>query len=225
MPMRPPVPPNRQLPGGFEPNLRPIEAPVGDTAGVVSFRQALAVMRRRFQLILGVTAFGAALGLFLASREPTTYKASAMLRLAGERQTLTGDERGRVAQTLPDRRSHAVDHRAGAEPRGRGRGGGQPRPAAGEHDARVLGRGPRPGTGGSPGRRRLRRRGLPGRRSDCAARRARRERALRPAGQPRRGAVRGALAPGARDRHPRHPVPRGGDRCAPRRRCWSPGGS
>jgi tyrosine-protein kinase Etk/Wzc len=56
----------------------------------MSFRQALAVVRRRFQLILVVTACGAAFGLFLASREPTTYKASAMLRLAGERQTLTG---------------------------------------------------------------------------------------------------------------------------------------
>jgi tyrosine-protein kinase Etk/Wzc len=61
-----------------------------ESAGVVSFRQALAVVRRRFQLILAVTACGAALGLFLASREPTSYKASAMLRLAGERQTLTG---------------------------------------------------------------------------------------------------------------------------------------
>jgi capsular exopolysaccharide synthesis family protein len=37
-----------------------------------------------------VTACGAALGLFLASREPTAFQASAMLRLAGERQTLTG---------------------------------------------------------------------------------------------------------------------------------------
>jgi tyrosine-protein kinase Etk/Wzc len=62
----------------------------GESAGAVSFRQALAVVRRRFQLILAVTACGAALGVFLASREPTSYKASAMLRLAGERQTLTG---------------------------------------------------------------------------------------------------------------------------------------
>ena len=64
--------------------------PVPEAPGTMSFRQALAVVRRRFQLILVVTACGAALGLFLASREPTTYKASAMLRLAGERQTLTG---------------------------------------------------------------------------------------------------------------------------------------
>jgi tyrosine-protein kinase Etk/Wzc len=76
------------LPGGYEPPIRPIESP--DSAGIVSFRQALAVVRRRFQLILAVTAVGAALGLFLASQEPTSYRASAMLRLAGERQTLTG---------------------------------------------------------------------------------------------------------------------------------------
>ncbi|HEU4474150.1 MAG TPA: polysaccharide biosynthesis tyrosine autokinase [Gemmatimonadales bacterium] len=68
--------------------MRPLESP--DSAGIVSFRQALAVVRRRFQLILAVTAVGAALGLFLASQEPTSYRASAMLRLAGERQTLTG---------------------------------------------------------------------------------------------------------------------------------------
>ncbi|HWD48156.1 MAG TPA: Wzz/FepE/Etk N-terminal domain-containing protein, partial [Actinomycetota bacterium] len=63
---------------------------------MVSFRQALAVVRRRFQLILAVTAIGAALGLFLASREPTSYKASAMLRLAGERQAITGVEEGQA---------------------------------------------------------------------------------------------------------------------------------
>src|SRR5215207_6154531 len=88
MPMRAQPPNERMLPGGFEPGFRPAE-PV-ESAGIVSFRQALAVLRRRFQLILAVTACGAALGLFLASREPTSYKASAMLRLAGERQTLTG---------------------------------------------------------------------------------------------------------------------------------------
>ena len=86
--MRPPVSHDRQLPSGFEPPLRPVESV--ESSGIVSFRQALAVVRRRFQLILAVTACGAALGLFLASREPTTYRATAMLRLAGERQTLTG---------------------------------------------------------------------------------------------------------------------------------------
>ena len=86
----PPHPPDRLLPGSYEPPLRPVEP--GESAGVVSFRQAVAVVRRRLQLILAITAVGAALGLFLASRDPTTYRASAMLRLAGERQTITGED-------------------------------------------------------------------------------------------------------------------------------------
>ncbi|HVK00057.1 MAG TPA: polysaccharide biosynthesis tyrosine autokinase [Gemmatimonadales bacterium] len=81
---------DRLLPGAYEPALRRVEP--GDSAGVVSFRQAVAVVRRRMQLILAITAVGAALGLFLASRDPTTYRASAMLRMAGERQNITGDE-------------------------------------------------------------------------------------------------------------------------------------
>jgi polysaccharide biosynthesis transport protein len=88
MPAQPPH--DRLLPGTYEPPLRPVEP--GESAGAVSFRQALAVVRRRLQLILAITAVGAALGLFLASRDPTTYRASAMLRMAGERQTITGDE-------------------------------------------------------------------------------------------------------------------------------------
>jgi uncharacterized protein involved in exopolysaccharide biosynthesis len=83
-------PNDRLLRGHYEPPLRPVET--GETAGIVTFRQALAVVRRRFHLILAVTVVGAALGLFLASQEPTSYRASAMLRLAGERQTITGAE-------------------------------------------------------------------------------------------------------------------------------------
>jgi tyrosine-protein kinase Etk/Wzc len=83
-------PNDRLLRGHYEPPLRPVET--GETAGMVTFRQALAVVRRRFHLILAVTVVGAALGLFLASQEPTSYRASAMLRLAGERQTITGAE-------------------------------------------------------------------------------------------------------------------------------------
>ncbi len=87
----PNLPPNnRMLPGTTEPSMRPIEsAPAGDS---VSFRQVLAVLRRRYQLILAMTLIGASIGLFLASQAPATYRAAAMLRLAGERQTLTGDE-------------------------------------------------------------------------------------------------------------------------------------
>ena len=38
-----------------------------------------------------MTLVGASIGLFLASREPPAYSAGAMLRFAGERRALTGD--------------------------------------------------------------------------------------------------------------------------------------
>jgi tyrosine-protein kinase Etk/Wzc len=84
------LPPSyRALPGSTEPPLRPIEtAPAGDA---ITFHQMLTVLRRRFQLILAMTLVGASIGLFLASREPPAYSASAMLRFAGERRALTGD--------------------------------------------------------------------------------------------------------------------------------------
>jgi tyrosine-protein kinase Etk/Wzc len=63
-----------------------------EVAGTVTFRQALTVLRRRYLVILGMAVLGALGGLFLASQTPPAYQASAMLRLAGERQTLTGDE-------------------------------------------------------------------------------------------------------------------------------------
>jgi tyrosine-protein kinase Etk/Wzc len=69
--------------------MRPIESP--DPGDSVSFRQVLTVLRRRYQLILAMTLVGASVGLFLASREPPTYHAGAMLRFAGERRALTGD--------------------------------------------------------------------------------------------------------------------------------------
>lgn len=86
----PPLPPQRQLPGGFEPPLRPVE--MVENSGTVSFRQVVSVLRRRYVLILAVTLLGAMAGLYIASQSPVTYQASAMLRLAGERQTLTGDD-------------------------------------------------------------------------------------------------------------------------------------
>jgi succinoglycan biosynthesis transport protein ExoP len=70
--------------------MRPVEVPATDEG--VTFRQVLTVLRRRYQLILAMTLVGATLGLFLASREPASYRASAMLRLAGERRELTGDQ-------------------------------------------------------------------------------------------------------------------------------------
>src|SRR4051812_18066089 len=85
------LPPSyRALPGSTEPPFRPIEtAPADDS---VTFRDMLAVLRRRFQLILAMTLIGASIGLFLASREPPAYSATAMLRFAGERRSLTGDD-------------------------------------------------------------------------------------------------------------------------------------
>ena len=84
------APNDRLLPGNTEPPMRPIEtAPAGDA---ITFRQVLTVLRRRYQLILALTLVGATLGLFLASREPPSYRASAMLRMAGERRELTGDQ-------------------------------------------------------------------------------------------------------------------------------------
>ena len=88
----PPVPPQRQLPGGYQqplPSMRPVEVTAGES---VSFRQVLSVVRRRYLLILALTLLGALGGMYLASQAPVNYQASAMLRLAGERQTLTGDE-------------------------------------------------------------------------------------------------------------------------------------
>jgi polysaccharide biosynthesis transport protein len=70
--------------------MRPVE--YGEAAGTVTFRQALIVLRRRYLVILGMAVLGALGGIFLASQTPPAYQASAMLRLAGERQTLTGDE-------------------------------------------------------------------------------------------------------------------------------------
>ncbi len=86
----PPLPNNRLLPGNTEPPMMPIEA--SGSGESVSFRQILTVLRRRYQLILAMTLVGATLGVFLASREPATYRAAAMLRFAGERTALTGDD-------------------------------------------------------------------------------------------------------------------------------------
>jgi capsular exopolysaccharide synthesis family protein len=85
-----PTPDHRLLRGNVEPPMRPVE--VSSAGDSVSFLQILTVLRRRYQLILAMTLVGASIGLFLASQAPATYRAAAMLRLAGERQTLTGDE-------------------------------------------------------------------------------------------------------------------------------------
>jgi polysaccharide biosynthesis transport protein len=86
----PTLPPSyRMLPGSSEGPYRPVESQDGGDS--ITFRQVLTVLRRRYQLILAMTLVGASIGLFLASREPATYHANAMLRFAGERQAITGD--------------------------------------------------------------------------------------------------------------------------------------
>ena len=85
-------PRHRMLPGTTEPQpvpMRPMD--YGDSGETMSFRQALTVVRRRALLILLMTAVGAGIGLWLAWDMPASYTASAMLRMAGERQNLTGD--------------------------------------------------------------------------------------------------------------------------------------
>ena len=87
----PSLPPSyRMLPGSTEGPYRPVESQDGGES--ITFRQVLMVLRRRYQLILAMTLVGASIGLFLASREPATYHAGAMLRFAGERQAITGDD-------------------------------------------------------------------------------------------------------------------------------------
>ncbi len=115
-----------------------------------------------------------------------------MLRLAGERQTLTGDdesEPGLVKTTDP---LLSIIELA-AQPRGGRRRGGQPWPAARQLDAGVLLRGADAGDGRSARGRRLGR--MVFRENDVqrAARGAAGHRSLRAARQSRRGAVRGAL--------------------------------
>jgi Mrp family chromosome partitioning ATPase/uncharacterized protein involved in exopolysaccharide biosynthesis len=51
----------------------------------------LGVLRRRYRLVLGLTLLGLLAGGYLAARAPAAYKATAVLRLAGERRALTGE--------------------------------------------------------------------------------------------------------------------------------------
>jgi polysaccharide biosynthesis transport protein len=81
-------PPVRQLPSGLPPADLPYERPAGDS---VSLGQIFGVLRRRYRLVLVLTLIGLAAGGYLAAKTPATYKALATLRLAGERQALTGE--------------------------------------------------------------------------------------------------------------------------------------
>jgi succinoglycan biosynthesis transport protein ExoP len=79
-------PENRMLPGA-------VASPTGEYRSdqTVSLTHVIGVLRRRWRLILLMTAIGASLGAFLAVREPPTYQANGLIRYAGERRQLTGD--------------------------------------------------------------------------------------------------------------------------------------
>ena len=84
------LPPSyRALPGNTEPPYRPIETvPAGDS---VTFSQMLAVLRRRFQLILAMTLVGASIGL---ARMPEDGESIAeLMRLADTRMYENKQER------------------------------------------------------------------------------------------------------------------------------------
>ncbi len=81
--------PARQLPSGPAPYDSALERP-GHGGEFISLGQMLGVLRRRYRLVLLLTLLGVGAGAYLALRSPATYKAGAVLRLAGERQALTG---------------------------------------------------------------------------------------------------------------------------------------
>ncbi len=79
-------PENRLLPGSAAPS--PIEHRPEQT---VSLSHLLGVLRRRWKVIFAMMAVGVAIGAVLAARQPPTFQASALIRLAGERRQLTGN--------------------------------------------------------------------------------------------------------------------------------------
>ena len=79
--------PARQLPPGSPRYDGGFEHQSGDS---VSFGQFLGVLRRRYRLVLLLTVIGLGVGAYLAAKSPAAYKAIAVLRLAGERRSLTG---------------------------------------------------------------------------------------------------------------------------------------
>jgi tyrosine-protein kinase Etk/Wzc len=57
----------------------------------LSLGQIFGVLRRRYRLVLALTLLGVGAGAYLAARAPASYKATAVLRMAGERKALTGE--------------------------------------------------------------------------------------------------------------------------------------
>ncbi|MGI8818666.1 MAG: Wzz/FepE/Etk N-terminal domain-containing protein, partial [Gemmatimonadales bacterium] len=74
--------------------------------GAISVSHIFGILRRRYKMVVGLTLFGVAVGALLAYRDPSTYQATAVFRLAGERRALTGGiesptpELGRTADPL-----------------------------------------------------------------------------------------------------------------------------
>ena len=75
----PPGPP--RFDGGYD-------RPAGDS---ISFGHFFGVLRRRYRLVSILTLIGLAAGGYLAAKSPALYKATAVLRMAGERRALTGE--------------------------------------------------------------------------------------------------------------------------------------
>jgi Mrp family chromosome partitioning ATPase/uncharacterized protein involved in exopolysaccharide biosynthesis len=83
-------PENRMLPGAVAPVA--IEQGMQQT---VSLSYLVGVLRRRWRVIIGMTAVGVTIGAVLAARQPPTFEANGLIRLAGERSQITdvvGDE-------------------------------------------------------------------------------------------------------------------------------------
>jgi polysaccharide biosynthesis transport protein len=80
--------PARQLPAGPAPTDGAFERPPASDS--ISFGHILGILRRRYRLILVLSLLGVGAGAFIAARAPAYYKATAVLRLAGERRALTG---------------------------------------------------------------------------------------------------------------------------------------
>ncbi|HEY8257360.1 MAG TPA: polysaccharide biosynthesis tyrosine autokinase [Gemmatimonadales bacterium] len=78
-------PENRMLPGAVAP------VAIEHAEQTVSLSHLVGVLKRRWRVIFTMTAIGVAIGGVLAARQPPTFEASGLIRLAGERRQLTGD--------------------------------------------------------------------------------------------------------------------------------------